>query len=156
MTEKNKKEKKYDRLFTQIEALVTDIKSPLSRMATINAVLHHKMKDFFWTGFYLLHDGDLLVGPYQGPLACLKLKKNTGVCWAGINSQKPVIVGDVHSFPGHIACDSRSKSELVVPLFNNQNQITGVIDIDSDSLQNFDETDAAGIQKILDLVYRDL
>ena len=85
-------------------------------MATINAILYHKMDGFFWVGFYLLWNDRLLVGPYQGPLACLELPRDKGVCWAAINSGNSVVVHDVHEFPGHIACDSRSKSEIVIPV----------------------------------------
>ena len=118
-----------------------------ARMATINAVLYHKMDGFFWVGFYLLKDGHLLVGPYQGPLACLELEKDKGVCWAGINQNQTIVVQDVHQFPGHIACDSRSKSEIVVPIRNRDNKVIGVLDIDSSLLSNFDNTDALHLEK---------
>lgn len=145
---------RYQRIYQQVEPLTRDIQSPVSRMATICALLHHKMKGFFWTGFYLLQDGELLVGPYQGPLACLKLKKDTGVCWAGVNSQKTMIVPDVHQFPGHIACSSLSQSEIVVPVFDNGKNIIGVLDIDSRELNAFDETDAAGLELLVSLIYQ--
>ena len=122
-------------------------------MVTLLAVLHHKMDYFFWTGFYLLQDGKLQVGPYQGSLACIDLAKNSGVCWAAVNTEKTVIVEDVEAFPGHIACDSRSKSEIVVPLKNQKNEIIGVLDVDSSELNSFDETDALWLEKILGLVY---
>ncbi len=145
---------RYTRLYNQIEELTTPINSPISRMATISAILHHKMKGFFWTGFYLLKDGELLVGPYQGPLACLRLKKDTGVCWAGVNTHKTVVVDDVESFPGHIACSSLSKSEIVVPVFNKAKDIVGVLDVDSRDLSNFDEEDKEGLEKIVELIYK--
>lgn len=122
-------------------------------MATVVAVLHHKMEHFFWTGFYLLHDGKLQVGPYQGSLACIDLKKDTGVCWAGINCGEPVVVDDVHAFPGHIACDSRSNSEIVVPLRNALGEIVGVIDVDSTQHAAFDIIDAEWLEKICSLVH---
>lgn len=122
-------------------------------MATVVAVLHHKMDSFFWTGFYLLQDGKLQVGPYQGSLACINLAKNTGVCWAGINAKKTVLVENVEEFPGHIACDSRSKSEIVIPLKNKNGEIVGVLDVDSEKLNSFDETDAEWLEKIVALVY---
>ena len=121
-------------------------------MATIIALLHHKM-GFFWTGFYLLQDGKLQVGPYQGALACIDLKKDTGVCWAAINRQQTVIVPNVHDFPGHIACDSRSKSEIVVPVILHEGRITGVLDIDSDTLNAFDQTDAVWLEKLVNLIH---
>ena len=111
--DRNKKEGRYSRVFEQLEQLVVLVKNPMSRMATIVAVLHHKFDYFFWTGFYLLENShDLVVGPYQGTVACMRLKQHTGVCWAGIDSHKPVIVGDVERFPGHIACSSLSKSVI--------------------------------------------
>ncbi len=122
-------------------------------MATINAVLHHKMDTFFWTGFYLLQDGKLQVGPYQGALACINLAKDTGVCWAALNQEKTMVVPDVHNFPGHIACDSRSQSEVVVPVRNKQGELVAVLDVDSDKLNSFDEVDAEWLEKIVELVY---
>ena len=148
-----KKAGRYQRLFTQIEGLLQKPGDPLARMATVVAVLHNKMEYFFWTGFYLLRDGELMVGPYQGPAACMLLAKDTGVCWAGINSGQPVIVPDVEAFPGHIACDSRSRSEIVIPLFNDNGNITGVLDVDSPELGSFDETDREWLLKIVNLVY---
>jgi GAF domain-containing protein len=121
-------------------------------MATINAVLHHKMDGFFWVGFYLLQDDRLIVGPYQGPVACLELPKNKGVCWEGINSGKPVVVPDVHEFPGHIACDPRSRSEIVIPVRNRDSEIIGVLDIDSNRINNFDAYDAEQLQKVVQLL----
>lgn len=122
-------------------------------MATINAVLHHKMDTFFWTGFYLLQDGKLQVGPYQGALACINLAKDTGVCWAALNQEKTMVVPEVHNFPGHIACDSRSQSEVVVPVRNKQGELLAVLDVDSDKLNSFDEVDAEWLEKIVELVY---
>ena len=109
---------------------------------------------FFWTGFYCLKDGELIVKTYQGPVACQVLKNNTGVCWTGINQGKTIIVPDVHKFPGHIACDSRSKSEIVVPLRDTKSKIIGVLDIDSTTLNAFDQTDADNLEKILGLIFR--
>jgi GAF domain-containing protein len=118
-------------------------------MSTIAAVLHHKMGCFFWTGFYLLDSGELIVGPYQGSLACIKLKKDAGVCWAGINTGKTIVVPDVHLFPGHIACDSRSNSEIVVPVKNSKGIMTGVLDVDSKEYNSFDEVDADWLERIV-------
>jgi GAF domain-containing protein len=149
----NKKAARYHRVFKQISDLIRDYDDIQSRMSTINALLYHKMDGFLWVGFYLLRDGKLLVGPYQGPLACIELAKNTGVCWAGINSGKTVIVPDVHKFPGHIACDSRSNSEIVVPVKDANGTIIGVLDVDSRKLANFDETDKEELEKIVSLLY---
>jgi GAF domain-containing protein len=152
--DKSKKEGRYQRLYNQIEALMLKCENPTSRMATIAAVLHHKMEYFFWTGFYLLNDGKLQVGPYQGPVACQELEKNKGVCWAGINGSKTVVVEDVHNFPGHIACDSRSNSEVVVPLKNEKGEIVGVLDVDSKELASFDDVDARELEKIVQLIFK--
>jgi GAF domain-containing protein len=111
------------------------------------------MDYFFWTGFYLLQDGRLQVAAYQGPLACIDLAKDNGVCWAGINQNKTIIVPDVEAFPGHIACDSRSKSEIVVPVKNQDGALMGVLDVDSEAYNSFDETDAAWLERIVQLVY---
>jgi GAF domain-containing protein len=147
-----KKEKRYERLYSQTIDLLKDKEYPVSRMATIAALLHHKMEYFFWTGFYLLEDGELIVGPYQGPVACILLKKDTGVCWAGVNQNKTIVVPDVHDFPDHIACDSRSRSEIVVPVINSSGEIIGVLDVDSKDLASFDDVDAKWLEKIVGLI----
>ncbi len=148
-----KKTGRYQRVYRQLTDLLTKTSEPVARMATINAILHHKMDGFFWTGFYLLKDGELIVGPYQGPAACQVLAKDTGVCWAAINGNEAIIVPDVEKFPGHIACDSRSKSEIAIPLQNATGEITGVLDVDSQEYDNFDLTDSAELERILHLVY---
>lgn len=148
--EKSRKERRYQRIISQLEGLVYQTNNPPSRRATIIAVLHNKMDKFFWTGFYHLVDGQLLVGAYQGSLACQVLKKDVGVCWAAINRGETLIVEDVHKFPGHIACDSRSNSEIVIPLKDREGKITGCLDIDSQEFSTFDEIDA----KYLELITR--
>ena len=153
--EDSKKAGRYDRLHNQLAELLQPHNNPMAAMATISAVLHHKFDYFFWTGFYLLQNGELIVGPYQGPVACIKLEKDTGVCWAGINRKETLIVPDVHKFPGHIACDSRSNSEIVVPLKNKRGEITGVMDVDSKSLNSFTDADREGLEKITELIYKD-
>jgi len=149
-----KKKERYQRLFLQLEGLLKKTDDITSRMATVSAVLHHKMDGFFWTGFYLIREGKLLVGPYQGPVACQELKQNTGVCWAGINQKRIMIVPDVHKFPGHIACDGRSNSEIVVPVRNSNGNIIGVLDIDSCDFGHFDEVDGEYLEKIVSLIYK--
>jgi L-methionine (R)-S-oxide reductase len=150
-----KKSERYDRLYEQLSGLMKKTPDPDARMATIVAVLHHKMEYFFWTGFYLLKDGELTVQTYQGPLACQVLEKNTGVCWAGFNSGKTVVVPDVHKFPGHIACDSRSNSEIVVPVAGPDGRVLGVLDADSESFGSFDQVDAENLERIVRLIYSD-
>lgn len=122
-------------------------------MATINAVLYHKMDTFFWCGFYLFQEDKLQVGPYQGALACINLPAGTGVCQAAVGKKKTLIVPDVNAFPGHIACDGRAQSEIVVPVYDNKGIICGVLDVDSKTLDSFDEVDAAALEKIVKLVY---
>ena len=144
--------KKYKRLFDQINKLTIECDNPISRMATIIAVLYHKMDSFYWVGYYLLNKGELQVGPYQGTLACLELKQNKGVCWHAINTNQTVIVPNVHLFEGHIACDTKSNSEIVIPLLNTNKEIIGVLDIDSKNLNNFDVIDAQNLEKINNLI----
>ena len=151
--ETQKKKGRYQRIFHQLIELLEKPGDTDARMSTVAAVLHHKMDDFFWTGFYCLNKGELIVKTYQGPVACQLLEKNQGVCWAGINEKKTIIVPDVHKFPGHIACDPRSKSEIVVPLIDNHNKVIGVLDVDSSKLNAFDETDAEFLEKIVGLIY---
>ena len=147
-----KKSGRYIRIQAQLKELFAECNDLMARMATINAVLYHKMDGFFWVGFYLLKDGKLLAGSYQGPLACMELPKDQGVCWYGINHGKTVVVPDVHEFPGHIACDSRSKSEIVIPIRNKDKITTGVLDIDSNLINNFDSVDAEQLEKIVALL----
>lgn len=149
-----KKEGRYFRIYKQLEALLPKTEEPLARMATICAVLHHKMDHHFWTGFYLYKSGKLIVGPYQGPVACQELEPEKGVCWATLKEAIPVIVPDVHAFPGHIACDSRSQSEIALPVFNQKGEISAIFDVDSDRLASFDETDQLALVDILTLIYR--
>lgn len=150
---KNKADR-YERIYHQLMGLLSTSDNALSRMASVCAVLHYKMPLFFWTGFYLLEHGELHVGVYQGPVACMVLEKGKGVCWEGIRRAEPVVVPDVEQFSGHIACDSRSRSEIVVPLFNQHGVTMGVLDIDSKELNNFDQTDAEYLAKIVALIYQ--
>lgn len=151
--EDKKKDRRYERIYTQLSELVRKSQNTHARMATIIAVLHHKMDYYFWTGFYLIDDGKMTVNMYQGPVACQILEKDKGVCWAAFNQQKTLVVEDVHAFPGHIACDSRSNSEIVVPFKNKAGEIIGVLDIDSKDKSSFSEVDARWLEKILELVW---
>jgi len=151
--EDKKKEGRYGRIYTQLSELVLKSNNQSARMATIVAVLHHKMEYFFWTGFYLLDQGKMTVNIYQGPVACQILEKDKGVCWAAFNKNETVLVEDVHDFPGHIACDSRSNSEIVVPFRNKTGEIIGVLDVDSSEKNAFSEVDARWLEKILELVF---
>ncbi len=151
--ERERKRERYRRLAGQLRELFASTRDPIARMATAAALLHAKMDGFFWTGWYLLRDGELVVGPYQGSLACLVLPRHQGVCWAGIDRREAVIVPDVHAFPGHIACDSRSRSEIVVPLESTAGVVEGVLDVDSERPGNFDEVDRAGLDGVASLIY---
>jgi L-methionine (R)-S-oxide reductase len=147
------KKRLYQRIYKQLSELLQKTVDIDARMATVSAVLHYKLGMVFWTGFYSLKQDELLVKTYQGPLACQTLKKNTGVCWTAVNKKKTIIVPDVHQFEGHIACDPRAKSEIVVPVHDNYSLITGVLDIDSKVLNRFDETDAVELEKIIELLF---
>lgn len=148
-----KKAGRYERIYTQLVELLQKPGNEISRMATVAAVLSHKMDKFFWTGFYLLDNGELYAGPYQGPVACQLLKKNTGVCWEAINLETTIVVPNVHLFPGHIACDSRSNSEIAVPLRNTDGKVIGVLDVDSIEFESFDHIDMEWLEKIVSLLY---
>jgi len=153
--EDKKKEGRYERIYKQLESILVKTDDPLARMASICAVLHHKMDHFFWTGFYMLKSGKLVVGPYQGPVACQELEKDKGVCWAALNNAAPVVLADVHVFPGHIACDSRSKSEITLPLFNKKSEIVAIFDVDSDRVRAFNQVDQLALTSILQLIYKE-
>jgi len=152
--ENKKKEGRYSRIYKQLEELLPKTEDPLARMATICAVLHHKMDYYFWTGFYIYKSGKLIVGPYQGPVACQELEKDKGVCWAALNNGAPVVVPDVHAFPDHISCDSRSKSEITLPVYNHKREIEAVFDVDSDHFGSFDEVDRLALSEIMELIYK--
>jgi L-methionine (R)-S-oxide reductase len=150
--EENIKARRYERLYKQISDLLKKCDDTSAQMATISAVLYHKLNYFFWCGFYKVEPENLVVVTYQGPLACQMLPKNKGVCWSAVNSNKTIIVPDVHDFPGHIACDSRSRSEIVVPVRNHDGIPVAVFDIDSKEADSFDETDSFYLEKIIALI----
>ncbi len=144
----------YERLYAQLEPLVKE-KSPnlVAGMATVAALLHAKLRHHFWTGFYFVAAQDELhVGPYQGSVACQVLK-GRGVCLHAVTTAAPVVVPDVEAFPGHIACDSRSKSEIVIPL-KKDGRVIAVLDVDSEKLAQFDEDDVAPLTRIVGLLER--
>ncbi len=145
-------EKRYDRIHDQLRELFDKTKDRTARMATAAALLHNKMPHYYWTGFYVIVDGELTVGPYQGTLACLVLARGTGVCWAAIKAGRTLVVPDVHKFPGHIACDARSRSEIAVPLADASGKVWGVLDVDSARPDAFGEDDRKGLEKIVALL----
>ena len=150
--EESKKEGRYQRIISQLQGLLTKTNDPVARMATIAAVLSHKFDYFFWCGFYFLHGDKMIVGPYQGPVACQVLQ-GTGVCLAAARQNASIVIPDVHKFPGHIACDSRSNSEIVVPVRDPDGNIKAVLDVDSAALNSFNETDRIYLEIISDLIY---
>jgi L-methionine (R)-S-oxide reductase len=143
---------RYRRVFDQLREVLTETRSRVARLSTAAAVLHGKMPHFSWTGFYLLEDGDLVVGPYQGPLACPVLRRAEGVCWAAVNGRRTILVPDVRRFPGHIACDARARSEIAIPLQGPEGRVWGVLDVDSHRLSAFSEADRAGLERIAGLL----
>lgn len=144
---------RYRRIEDQLAELFRKTDDPTARMATAVAVLHHKMPHFFWTGFYRVIDGALVVGPYQGPMACAVLRGPEGVCWAGVRGGATVLVPDVHAFPGHVACDARSRSEIVVPVRDARGDIVAVLDVDSERPDAFGEADREGLERIVALLF---
>ena len=150
--ERDKKLDRYRRVREQIAGLIVKTRDPVARRSTAAALIHHKTPGVSWTGFYMLRDGRLTVDVYQGPVACLVLQDHAGVCWAAIDGQKSVVVPDVHAFPGHIACDSRTMSEVVVPLFNAEGEVVGVLDLDSHRPGHFDDADREGLEQIAALL----
>lgn len=144
--------KRYERIYHQLEELLQRTDNRIARMATIVSILHHKLAHYFWTGFYIHEDNDLIVGPYQGPLACQVLERGKGVCWTGFLDKKSIIVPDVHEFPDHIACDSRSNSEIVIPLLDHKGHAWGVLDVDSKTFDAFSSVDQDWLEKIVRLI----
>lgn len=141
----------YEELLPQIESLIADETDLIANLANVAAVLKEAFA-FFWVGFYLAKDGELVLGPFQGPLACTRIKFGEGVCGQAFSSAKTLIVPDVDKFPGHIACSSASRSEIVVPMLDAENRPVGVLDVDSDKLDDFSETDAVGLGRIAELL----
>lgn len=123
----------------------------IALMATINSVLANRFPHFFWTGFYRVRGDRLVVGPYIGTVGCLQIEIGRGVCGTAAAKRETIIVPDVTQFPGHIACDPNSKSEIVVPVFDRNRELIAVLDIDSDRLDAFDEEDRAGLERIVEL-----
>ncbi len=123
----------------------------IALMATINSLLAHRFPYFFWTGFYRVCGDRLAIGPYIGTVGCLQIEFGRGVCGTAAAKRETVIVPDVNAFPGHIACDANSKSEIVVPVFDRERKLIAVLDVDSDQLDAFDEDDRAGLERIVSL-----
>lgn len=144
------KSQKYEELLPQLQSLLSGESDPVARMANVAAVLHEAM-GFWWTGFYRVQGDQLVLGPFQGPVACFRIARGRGVCGTAWNRKETVVVPDVEEFPGHIACSSESRSEIVVPLLRN-GEVTAVLDIDSRELSTFDDVDKHYLEKIVELL----
>lgn len=144
------KEQRYAALLPQLTAIVADETDAIANMANVAACLWETFR-FWWVGFYRVRGGELVLGPFQGPLACTRIQKGRGVCGTAWAEGHTIIVPDVEAFPGHIACSSASRSEIVVPIMRN-GAVVGVIDIDSERLNAFDETDALWLERIAALM----
>ena len=140
------KEEKYEALLKQIESVVADESDLIANMANVASMIHETFH-FWWTGFYRVLGEQLVLGPFQGPVACTRIGFGKGVCGTSWKGRKTLVVEDVEQFPGHIACSSESKSEIVVPLMKN-NEVIGVLDIDSERLATFDQTDKEWLEQI--------
>lgn len=149
------REQVYGEIAPQIEALIAGESDLVANLANVAAVLKEAF-GFFWVGFYLKKGDQLVLGPFQGPLACTRIDFDQGVCGHAYTTQKAVIVPDVDQFPGHIACSSASRSEIVVPMFDAAGNVFGVLDVDSDKLDDFSETDEKGLTAIVELIGRSL
>lgn len=144
------KQEQYESLIPQIQGLLQGENNLIANLANISAALKEQF-NWWWVGFYWIHEDELVLGPFQGPVACTRIKKGRGVCGGAWQQGKTLVVEDVEKFPGHIACSSASKSEIVVPVYQN-NKIVGVLDVDSEHLSHFDEIDQLYLEKIVALL----
>lgn len=152
LSETNDRNVIYEELLPQIEALIAEETDLIANLANVAASLKQAF-GFYWVGFYLdNHQGELVLGPFQGPIACTRIRYDRGVCGHSFSTKKTVIVPDVDAFPGHIACSSASKSEIVLPLFNSKNDVLGVLDIDSDFLNDFSKIDQIALEKLIEIL----
>ena len=140
------KTEKYEALWPQIEALVTGETDLIANLSNVMAALKYGL-NFFWVGAYVVKEGELVLGPFQGPVACTRIPFTKGVCGASYTRQETIVVPDVEAFPGHIACSSASRSEIVVPVIK-EGQVVMVLDVDSDQLNDFDETDKKYLEQL--------
>ena len=147
------KEETYKLLVSQIASLIDGEKDAIAVVSNVAAAIHQTM-GFWWTGFYRVVDDELVLGPFQGPVACMHIPYGKGVCGTAWQRAETVVVPDVEQFPGHIACSSESKSEIVVPVFNSNGKVTAVLDIDSERLATFDDVDRKYLEDICKLMER--
>lgn len=143
----------YESLLPQVEGLISGETDTIANLANIAAVLKEAF-GFFWVGFYIKKENQLVLGPFQGPIACTRINFDKGVCGYCYRTKETVIVPNVDEFPGHIACSSASKSEIVVPVFNHTGKVVMVLDVDSDELDDFSEDDKEGLEKMMKLLQK--
>jgi len=151
ITSSTDKAERYQVLLPQLETLVDGERDVIANLSNIAAALKQSF-DFFWVGFYLVKDDQLVLGPFQGPIACTRINFGKGVCGTSWKEKKTILVPDVEAFPGHIACSSASKSEIVLPAFGKDGAVKLVLDVDSDKLNDFDETDQKALEKVMRIV----
>ena len=144
---------RYAEILPQIDALVSGEPDLVANLANVAAVLK-EVFGFFWVGFYLAKGGELVLGPFQGPLACTRIAFGKGVCGHAYSTRETVIVPDVDQFPGHIACSSAARSEIVVPIFSRPGEVAGVLDVDSDRLNDFSDADREGLSNVTKVIER--
>ncbi|MFW8589746.1 GAF domain-containing protein [Glaciecola sp. 2405UD65-10] len=147
----NQIESDYHTILGQISALTFNEKDIIANMANISAVLFNSLEEVNWSGFYLLKDDQLVLGPFQGQPACIRIPMGKGVCGSAAEARKTLVIEDVHQFEGHIACDSASNSEIVIPIIKND-QLIGVLDIDSPLFSRFSNNDAVNLNKVVDIL----
>lgn len=147
------KQQIYDELTAQLDALMEGESEEMSVLANVSAALAERFP-WFWTGFYLEREGELRLGPFQGTVACMHIAHGRGVCGTAFERRQSIVVPDVEQFPGHIACSSLSRSEIVVPIFNGKGEPVGVLDVDSTSLAAFDDVDRQNLERICQLLTR--
>ena len=151
----NNKREKYEELLPQLAALIEGETDETAVLANVSAALATEF-DWWWTGFYLVRSDELLLGPFQGPVACYHIAYGRGVCGTAWKEERTVVVPDVEQFPGHIACSSLSRSEIVVPVRDRQGTIRGVLDIDSKNLSAFDDTDRQYLEQVVEIIARQI
>jgi GAF domain-containing protein len=152
-----KKESIYAQVETEILSVTDGEFNVIANMASVCCLLNHAFEDYFWVGFYIVdpeEENELVIGPYQGTLGCLRISFDRGVCGAAAKAGKTQIVENVHVYPGHIACDSQTNSEIVVPVFNKTNELIAVFDVDSTNLSTFNEVDKLWLEKIINKVFK--
>jgi GAF domain-containing protein len=152
---------KKESIYAQVEAQILSVTDGeyniIANMASVSCLLNLAFEDYFWVGFYIVDpekENELVIGPYQGTLGCLRISFDRGVCGAAAKTGKTQIVEDVNAFPDHIACDSQTNSEIVVPVFNKKGELIAVLDVDSTKLSTFDETDKLWLEKIINKVFK--